>query len=111
MMIQMESEKGLDWIALLSENTEVDLRNLNEVVQKKKLRPREESLFFGRAVKDENPTIIHHFDSASRELLYPDLEAGIFLSRKLVYDLWEKLKDRENLQHKAFPGCINETYF
>ena len=38
MMIQMESEKGLDWIPLLSENTEVDLRNLNEVVQKKKLR-------------------------------------------------------------------------
>ena len=103
-MIQMESEKGLDWIALLSENTEVDLRNLNEVVQKKKLRPREESLFFGRALTDKSSTIIHHFEM-DLERLYPDLEAGIFLSRKLVYELWDKLKDRESLQeNKAFPG-------
>ena len=105
MMIQMESEKVIDWIALLNENTEVDLRNLNEVVQKRKLRPREEALFFGRAVKDESPTIIHHFDPTSRGLFYPYLEAGIFLSRKLVYDLWERLKNPENLQqNKAFPG-------
>ena len=105
MKIQMESEKGIDWIALLSENTEVDLRTLNDVVQKKRLRPVTESLFFGRALKDKDPTIIHHFDSAS-DLKYPDLEAGIFLSRKLVYDLWEILmREEENLrQNKAFPG-------
>merc|ERR1719397_958785 len=99
----MESEKGLDWIALLNENTEVELKNLNQVVRKKKLKPREESLFFGRALKDENPTIVHHFEMKEKRL-YPDLEAGIFLSRKLVYELWEKLKDRENLQeNEAFP--------
>ena len=105
MKIQMESEKGIDWIALLSENTEVDLRTLNDVVQKKTLKPLTESLFFGRALKDKDPTIIHHFDSGSR-LLYPDLEAGIFLSRKLVYDLWEILmREEDNLrQNKAFPG-------
>ena len=101
----MESEKVIEWIALLSENTEVDLRTLNDVVQKKTLRPVTESLFFGRALKDKDPTIIHHFDSAS-DLIYPDLEAGIFLSRKHVYDLWEILmREQENLrQNKAFPG-------
>ena len=105
MKIQMESEKIIEWIALLSENTEVDLKALNAVVQTKKLRPVSESLFFGRALKDKDPTIIHHFASAS-DLMYPDLEAGIFLSRHLVYDLWEILmREQENLrQNKAFPG-------
>ena len=105
MKIQMESEKVINWIALLSENTEIDLRTLNEVVQKKTLRPVTESLFFGRALKDKDPTIIHHFESGS-DLMYPDLEAGIFLSRKLVYDLWEILiREQENLRrNKAFPG-------
>ena len=72
-MIQMEADDGLDWIALLNENTEIDLKNLNDLVQKKSFKPREQALFFGKALKDKDPTIIHHF--SQEDLLYPDLEA------------------------------------
>ena len=106
MMIQLEAEERLDWICLLNENTELDLRNLNELVQKKSLKPREEALFFGRALKDKEPTIIHHF--SQDKLLYPDPEAGMFLSRRLVMDLWRRMKDPESLaQDSQFPSDFN----
>ena len=106
MMIQLEAEDRLDWICLLNENTELDLRNLNELVQKKSLRPREEALFFGRALQDREPTIIHHF--SQDKLLYPDLEAGVFFSRKLVLDLWRRIKDPESLaKDSQFPSDFN----
>ena len=103
MKIQLEADEALDWIALLNENTEVDLINLNDLVRKKSFKPREEALFFGKALKDSDPTIVHHF--SSDELLYPDLEAGIFLSRKLVYNLWQN--GEPVLQQKNFPNDFN----
>jgi len=103
MKIQLEADEALDWIALLNENTEVDLINLNDLVRKKSFKPREEALFFGKALKDSDPTIVHHF--SSDELLYPDLEAGIFLSRKLVYNLWQT--GEPVLQQKNFPNDFN----
>ena len=106
MMIQLEAEDRLDWICLLNENTELDLRNLNELVQKKSLKPREEALFFGRALQDKEPTIIHHF--SQDKLLYPDPEAGMFLSRKLVLDLWRRIKDPHTLaKDSQFPSDFN----
>ena len=81
MKIQLEADEALDWIALLNENTEVDLINLNDLVRKKSFKPREEALFFGKALKDSDPTIVHHFSSDG--LLYPDLEAGIFCPENL----------------------------
>ena len=102
-MIQMEADDGLDWIALLNENTEIDLKNLNDLVQKKSFKPREQALFFGKALKDKDPTIIHHF--SQEDLLYPDLEAGIFMSRKLVMDLWRENQDDSSTS--PFPRDFN----
>ena len=104
MMIHLEAEPGIDWVTILNENTELDLQNLNHLVHKKmSLKPREKSLFFGRGLQDSEPTIVHHF--SQDKILYPDLEAGIFLSRKLVLDLWKLMssvspeKPNENLPY------------
>jgi len=89
----LDEDEELDWVAILNENTEVDLRNLNTAVQKYTFKPKEEALFLGRGVKDESSTIVHHFDNyESSGVVYPDLESGIFLSRKLVRHLDEELK-------------------
>jgi len=109
MKIQLEAEKSLEWVALLNENTDIDLKNLNEAVEKYQFKPIKEPLFLGRGLKDSKSTIVHHFDDfASSGVVYPDLESGIFLSRKLVLDLWEKLQDEENLStNKLFPKDFN----
>ena len=101
-MIHLEAEPGIDWVTILNENTELDLQNLNHLVHKKMyLKPREKSLFFGRGLQDSEPTIVHHF--SQDKILYPDLEAGIFLSRKLVLDLWK-------LMSSATPEKPNENF-
>ena len=103
MNIQFEADAGLEWVALLNENTEMDLLNLNELVQKKSFKPREQPLFVGKGLKDSDATIIHHF--SRDQLVYPDLEAGIFLSRKLVSNLWKD--ENEMLKNKNFPTDFN----
>ena len=106
MMIQMESDPGLEWVGLLNENTELDLVNLNQAVQGQSFKPREQALFFGKALQDESSTITHHFEEPG--LLYPDLEAGVFLSRKLVMDIWNIIKNKESVtQHEHFPSDFN----
>ena len=109
-MIHLEAEPGIDWVTILNENTELDLQNLNHLVHKKMyLKPREKSIFFGRGLQDSEPTIVHHF--SQDKILYPDLEAGIFLSRKLVLDLWKLMssatpeKPNENFQHRFIVRC------
>ena len=103
MNIQFEADDGLEWVALLNENTEMDLLNLNELVQKKSFKPREQALFVGKGLKDADATIIHHF--SRDQLVYPDLEAGIFLSRKLVSNLWKD--EGSMLKNKNFPADFN----
>ena len=102
MMITM-GDLTTDWIALLNENTEIDLKNLKRLVLKNSFKPREESLFFGLGLEDSMSTIVHHFSDS--KMLYPDLEAGIFLSRKLVLDLWRPLRDTES--NANFPSSFN----
>ena len=109
MKIQLEAEQSLEWVSLLNENTDIDLKNLNEAVEKYNFKPIEEALFLGRGLKDTQSTIVHHFDDfASSGVVYPDLESGIFLSRQLVLDLWEKVKDEEDIStNKLFPKDFN----
>jgi len=105
---EMVSEPDLDWVAILNENTEIDLRNLNEAVQTYAYKAKEEALFLGRGLKDESSTIIHHFDSfESTGVVYPDLEAGIFLSRKLILDLGEELEFSIDEKPMNFPSDFN----
>jgi len=108
MKIQMEAEEAVEWVAILNENTDIDLKNLNQAVEKYRFKAERESLFLGRGLRDETSTIVHHFDDFDRSgVVYPDLESGIFLSRKLVLDLWEKLQGEEMFANKLFPRDFN----
>merc|ERR1719348_468646 len=96
------------WVAIINENTEIDLKNLNEAVKKYTYNPKTEALFLGRGLKDETSTIVHHFDDfKSSGVVYPDLESGIFLSRKLVLDLSEELEFSIDGAPKIFPSDFN----
>ena len=94
MALQMAAEEALEWVALLQENTELDLARLTAAAGQHNFQPREEELFLGRGLQDSQHTIIHHF--APPGLLFPDLEAGLFLSRKLVENLWHRLQEDES---------------
>jgi len=101
----LENTEDLEWSAILNENAEIDLKKLNEAVEKYRFRPSEQALFLGRGLKDSTSTIVHHFDSS--ELKFPDLESGIFLSRKLVFDLWDELEHAIDEFPQYFPKDFN----
>lgn len=108
MKIQLEAETAVEWVALLNENTDIDLKNLNEAVEKYQFKASEEAVFLGRGLKDSTSTIVHHFDDFDRSgVVYPDLESGVFLSRKLVLDLWEKVDSADISSNKLFPRDFN----
>jgi len=106
----MKAEETIEWAAVLAENTDIGLVNLNLAVEKySSFRPSEEPLFLGRALKDTESSIVHHFASPG-VLDYPDLEAGFFLSRKLVLDLeadLEKIADGDKELKSLFPSDFN----
>jgi len=88
---KLVADTSLEWVGVLNENTQIDLKALGEYAKhaKGKLKPAEDRLFLGRALKDAAPSIVHHFKTNTKEktVLFPDPESGIFLSRKLVLDL------------------------
>ncbi|XP_023342428.1 beta-1,3-glucosyltransferase isoform X2 [Eurytemora carolleeae] len=100
----LSSNEDIDWVGILDENTELNLRVLGEYVKMKQgeLSPKTTSLFMGHELTDEESTIIHHFSSS--ELRYPDTQAGIFLSRKLVLDLQEKYTGDPSLDFHIDPA-------
>lgn len=104
----LESVEDIEWVAILNENTDIDLRKLNEAVEKYKFKPTEQALFLGRGLKDSSSTIIHHFDSfESSGVMFPDLESGIFLSRNLVLSLWVELESSSSGFPDGFPKDFN----
>jgi len=92
-MKELSSSPSVEWVAILNENTELNLRNLYAFSQTKaEYKPREHKLFIGRGLKDAESTIIHHFDSFERSgVMFPDLDAGFFLSRALLEDISERI--------------------
>lgn len=102
---ELESVTDIEWVAILNENTDVDLRKLNEAVGKYEFNSVEDPLFLGRGIKDSGSTIIHHFEPPG--LLYPDLESGIFLSKKLITDLWTQLSENPDQFPEGFPQDFN----
>lgn len=89
LMALLSSTPSLEWVAVLNENTDLNLRNLYAFSQSKaNYKPREEKLFIGRGLKDAESTIVHHFDNFERSgVLFPDIDAGFFLSRALIEDI------------------------
>ena len=107
----MKAEETVEWGAILAENTDIDLRNLNLAVEKySTFRPSEEPLFLGRVLRDTESSIVHHF-ARPGALDYPDTESGIFLSRKLVLDVEADLQKLDEGGDKSlkslFPSDFN----
>ena len=97
---KLEENPGVDFVGFLRENTNRNLAflcNFAKTIQGK-VNPREESLFYGKGLKDESPTIIHHFHQNKEDspLLFPDPEAGIFMSRHLILNLLKNLPDKQD---------------
>ena len=106
----MKAEETVEWGAILSENTDLDLKSLGLAAEKyPSFRPSEEPLFLGRVLRDTESSIVHHF-ARPGALDYPDTESGIFLSRKLVLDLEADLQklDRGDKSLKSlYPSDFN----
>ena len=106
----MKAEETVEWAAILAENTDLDLRNLNLAVEKySSFRPSEEPLFLGRALRDTESSIVHHFAKPGA-LDYPDTESGFFLSRKLVLDLKADLEKLEEGGDKSLKGLFPSDF-
>lgn len=99
----LREEESMEWVAILEENTRVDLKNLNIAVEKYSFDPIGQSLFLGRGMTDSGSTIVHHYDRES--VVYPDTESGVFLSRKLVLELERELGEEEG--QELFPKDFN----
>lgn len=68
------------WFFFCDESTGVDLELLHNAVRG---RASTKKHFIGHALWDQEPTIIHHFEDA-RSLAYPDISAGMLLSKAAV---------------------------
>ena len=107
----MKAEETVEWGAILSENTDLDLKSLGLAAEKyPSFRPSEEPLFLGRVLRDTESSIVHHF-ARPGALDYPDTESGIFLSRKLVLDVEADLQKLDEGGDKSlkslFPSDFN----
>jgi UDP-glucose:O-linked fucose beta-1,3-glucosyltransferase len=102
---KLEENPGVDFVGILRENTALNLGALGRYAQNNlgKNNPKEENIFYGKGLKDEAPSIVHHFHQNSEEetILYPDPEAGIFLSRHLVQQLSTKLPEKQDFNIDA----------
>jgi len=113
----LSKEPQLEWAAVFQEGTELDLKSINLAVEKYRYNPTEDKIFLGRGLKDEDRTIVHHFDDySSSGIVYPDLESGIFLSRKLILDLAMELKNgpyslsKELMKYFPYDFNIDPSY-
>jgi len=76
-------DRRIDWYIFIHESGRINAGNLEKML--KDQDPNKE-LYFGKALRDKEHTIIHHFQS-DLEFEYPDLSAGLILSRGLAEDL------------------------
>jgi len=104
---KLEGEEKIEWVGILNENTELDIKGLGEYMGVvKELTPRKDNIFIGRGLTDSEPTIIHHFhmDTADSKLVYPDTDSGIFLSRALILNLKGKSKSTSEIDFNIDPS-------
>jgi UDP-glucose:O-linked fucose beta-1,3-glucosyltransferase len=76
-----DRSQNSSWILIAEPYTNVDWSKLVDLTNN--LDPNEDH-FLGRALDDDEPTIIHHyygFQGSEKRLFYPDFAAGVLLSR------------------------------
>ncbi|KAK8763896.1 hypothetical protein V5799_033493 [Amblyomma americanum] len=76
-----------DWFFFCDDTTGVDLALLHRTLRGLNST---QAHFVGHALRDEEATIVHHFDEA-RSLAYPDLSAGMALSKAALQRVAEAL--------------------
>ncbi|KAL3856690.1 hypothetical protein ACJMK2_011415 [Sinanodonta woodiana] len=77
------------WFFICEEETRIDLPKLRGLLQQFNSS---QDLFLGKPLRDQEPTIIHHF-SDPKLFTYPDPAAGFLLSYPLVKKLADRLPD------------------
>lgn len=95
------------WVVLLEEWAIVRLEKLVGILQD---YPSAQLLFIGRAVKDEEETIIHHYARVDRKhpFLFPDARAGVILSTPLLRRLAERWSNTS--MHPSSDFTIDAQY-
>lgn len=71
------------WIFFCDDVTQIDVKKLTDAVSH---FDAEKDYFLGYALKDNQPTIIHHYASTDHDsvILYPDTSAGFLISPHLL---------------------------
>ncbi|GFQ98318.1 beta-1,3-glucosyltransferase [Trichonephila clavata] len=84
--------KNLKWIFFLEDQTHV---NVQKMVKTMSSYNSSQDIFAGHALRDLNPTIIHHFATTDGDsvILYPHFSTGFFISFSLIMKLTGKCKD------------------
>lgn len=84
--------KNLKWVFFLEDRTRI---NIQEVLKIFSSYNASQHIFIGHALRDLNPTIIHHFAATDGDsvILYPHFSAGFFISFSLIMKLTGKCKD------------------
>lgn len=77
---------GKSWMFVCEEETRINLTRIDSMLQR---YDPSEDWFLGHALRDKEPTIIHHFADPNK-LTFPDFAAGFLLS----FPLLKKLADR-----------------
>ncbi|CDW60252.1 Isy1 and Fringe and Rab5ip domain containing prot ein [Trichuris trichiura] len=82
--------KNFKWVFFLQPTTRIDVKRLRDVLQ---TYDENDAHFLGHALKDDGPTIVHHFYREAKPLLYPNYRAGFALSRAAFLNLVSYLKN------------------
>ncbi len=86
-----------DWLVFLEEDASVNVANLAKTLSEYNS---DKEIHVGKALKDSNSVIIHHYDSP--HILYAHPDAGFALSSSLVALIASKIQDLSR-DHTVFP--------
>ncbi|GFS77355.1 beta-1,3-glucosyltransferase [Nephila pilipes] len=84
--------KNLKWIFFLEEETRINIKEVLKIISSYNSSW---DIFAGHALRDSDPTIIHHFAATDKNsvILYPHFSAGFFISFPLIMKLTGHCKD------------------
>ncbi|CAH1801167.1 unnamed protein product [Owenia fusiformis] len=81
----------IQWVVFCEEETRIDLKKLINILSK---YDQNEPHFLGKALRDKEATIIHHFKFIENpsKFAFPDFAAGFAISRDLLISLQKKIR-------------------
>ncbi|GIY00281.1 beta-1,3-glucosyltransferase [Caerostris extrusa] len=84
--------ENLDWMFFLEDQTHISVKEIFKIMLSYNSS---QNIFVGYALKDSDPTIIHHFAATDENsvISYPHFSAGFFMSFSLISKLIMECKD------------------